>query len=313
MQKYVCAIGGINLDVKGISDSDAKADSNIGKVHFTPGGVARNISENLSRLKVPVYLLGCIGNDANGNLINEQAKQSGINTEHILISPDANTSIYLSISNSSGNLVAAVNDMINAVKLITTEYLQEKTDIIKNSKIIFADTNLSESALQYIVTLAYEYKIPLYIDTVSIEKSNRIKNLTREINYLSPNLNEFNNIFGEFNIDRINFKIENPEYQKYKSIILKRGDKGITLLDIKNKKIKFFPAIQIEATEPNGAGDAFNAGFIYGLMNSYDEYDSIQLGICAAYYTLKSVHSVSEKLTEENLIQLFNRKTQKEF
>jgi len=313
MQKYVCAIGGINLDVKGISDAEAKADSNIGKVHFTPGGVARNISENLARLKVPVYILGCIGDDYNGKLIDEKAKQSGINTEHILKSPDANTSVYLSISNSGGNLVAAVNDMKNAIQLVTVEYLKEKTDVIKNSKIIFADTNLSDAALQYIVTVANEYKIPLFIDTVSIEKSDKIKNITGEINYLSPNLGEFNNLFGEFNIDRINFKIENPEYQKYNSVILKRGEKGIVFIGVKNKKIKLFNAIHLEAIEPNGAGDAFNAGFIYGLMNRYDEYDSIQLGICAAYYTLKSVHSVSDKLTEENLTQLFNRKTQKEF
>ncbi|MBS1492725.1 MAG: carbohydrate kinase family protein [Bacteroidetes bacterium] len=313
MQKYVCAIGGINLDVKGISNAGAKADSNIGKVHFTPGGVARNISENLAKLKVPVYLLGCIGDDANGKLIEEKAKQSGINTEHVLKSPDVNTSVYLSISDSEGNLVAAVNDMTESIKLINLEYLKEKTDVIKNSKIIFADTNLSESSLQYIITIANEYKIPLYIDTVSIEKSNRVKNLTGEIIYLSPNLNEFNNLFGEFNIDRINFKIDNPEYQKYNSIILKRGDKGIVYIDVKNKKIKFFPAFPMEAVEPNGAGDAFNAGFIYGLIKSYEEYDSIQLGICAAYYTLKSVHSVSEKLTEENLTQLFNRKTQNEF
>lgn len=313
MQKYVCAIGGINLDIKGISDSDAKADSNIGKVHFTPGGVARNISENLAKLNVPVYLLGCIGDDSNGKFIDEKTKTSGVNAEHVLKNPDVNTSVYLSVSNNTGNLVTAVNDMTDAIKFITVEYLESKIEIIKNSKIIFADTNLESKALQYIITIANENKIPLYIDTVSIEKSNRVKDITGETNYLSPNLNEFNNLFGEFNIDRINWKIENPEYKKYHSIILKRGDKGIVLINIKNRKIKIFNPIQMDAVEPNGAGDAFNAGFIYGLMNTYDEYDSVQLGICAAYYTLQSIHSVSEKLTEQNLIQLFNRKTSNEF
>lgn len=313
MQKYVCAIGGINLDIKGISDSEAREDSNIGKVHFTPGGVARNISENLARLNVPVYLLGCIGEDSNGKLIEDKIKLSGVNTEHVLKSPDVNTSVYLSVSNNTGNLVTAVNDMTDAIKFITVEYLESKLEIIKNSKIIFADTNIDSKALQYIITIANENKIPVFIDTVSIEKSNHVKDFTGEINYLSPNLNEFNNLFGEFNIDRINWKIENPEYQKFHSVILKRGDKGIVLINIKNKKIKIFNAIQMDAVEPNGAGDAFNAGFIYGLMNSYDEYDSIQFGICAAYYTLQSIHSVSEKLTEQNLIQLFNRKSQKEF
>jgi pseudouridine kinase len=104
MQKYVCAIGGINLDIKGISDSDAKADSNLGKVHFTPGGVARNISENLAKLNVPVYLLGCIGEDANGNLIEDKTKLAGVNTEHVFKNPDVKTSVYLSVSNNTGEL-----------------------------------------------------------------------------------------------------------------------------------------------------------------------------------------------------------------
>jgi pseudouridine kinase len=313
MQKYVCAIGGINLDIKGISDSPAKADSNIGKIHFTAGGVARNISENLARLNVPVYLFGCIGDDSNGNFIDDKTKLSGVNTEHIFKSPHIKTSVYLSISDSDGNLISAVNDMRDSIKSVTADYLETKSEILKNSKIIFADTNLESNALQYIIAFANKNKIPLFIDPVSIEKSNCVKNLTSEINYLSPNLNEFNNLFGEFSIDRINWKIENPEYQKFHSIILKRGDKGIVLINVKNRKIKIFNPIQLEAVEPNGAGDAFNAGFIYGLMNSYDEYDSIQLGISAAYYTLKSVHSVSEKLTEQNLIQLFNKKASNEF
>ena len=153
--------------------------------------------------------------------------------------------------------------MSDSIKFITVDYLESKYEIIKNRKVIFADTNLEIKALQYIVTIANENNIPLYIDTVSIEKSNKVKDLTGIINYLSPNLNEFGNLFGDFNIDRINFKIENHEYQKYNSIILKRGDKGIVFINVNNRKIKIFNAIQMEAVEPNGAGDAFNAGFIY--------------------------------------------------
>lgn len=313
MQKYVCAIGGINLDIKGISGSEARADSNIGKVHTSPGGVARNVAENLSRLKIPVCLLGCIGKDANGQLILKNAEQNGINTEHLLISSEVDTASYLSISDSEGNLVSAVNDMKDSLNMITVEYLKGKAELIKNSKVIFADTNLNKDALQYIVTTANENKIPVYIDTVSIEKSNKLKDLAGEIDFLSPNLNEFNSIFGEFNIDKLSWKLEDAVFQKFKFIILKRGEKGPALINIKKNNVKFIKPIELDVVEPNGAGDAFNAGFIYGLMNNYEEYDSTQLGICSANFSLKSVRSVSEKLTEDNLLQLYKRKTSNEF
>lgn len=313
MQKYVCVIGGINLDIKGISDSEAKADSNIGKVHISPGGVARNVAENLSKLKIPVCLLGCIGNDGNGQIILKNAEQNGINTEHLLISSEVSTASYLSISNSEGSLVSAVNDMKDSLGKITPEYLEGKSELIKNSKVIFADTNLGNEALQYIVTAANENKIPLYIDTVSIDKSAVIKNLSENIDYLSPNIYEYNNLFGEFNVDKITWQLGSPLYKKYKFIILKRGEKGIVLINVKKEKVDFVKSIELEVAEPNGAGDAFNAGFIYGIMNNYNESDSAQLGICASYYTLISTQSVSEKLSEENLIQLYKRKIQNEF
>ncbi len=314
MQKYVCAIGGINLDIKGITDNlSHAADSHIGKIHTAPGGVARNVAENLSRLKIPVYLLGCIGTDGNGKIVSDKTNEAGVNTEHIMTSDKINTAVYLSVSDNEGNLISAVNDMKESLNMITVEYLKEKTKVITNSRIIFADTNLNKESLQYVITTANENKIPLYIDTVSGKKSSVIKDLQGKIDYLSPNLNEFNNIFGEFNIDRINWKLEDAAFQKFRFIILKRGEKAAVLLDIKKNKVKLIKPIELDVVEPNGAGDAFNAGFIYGLMNQYEEYDSTQLGICAAHFALKSIHSVSEKLTEESLLQLFKRKSQNEF
>lgn len=314
MKKYVCAIGGINIDIKGVSNSSvAAADSQKGKVYITPGGVARNFSENLACLNVPITLLGCIGNDENGKLILDKAKLRNINTEHILISEDVRTASYLASSDKEGNLISAVNDMQDSLNKITVDYLKDKVEMIKGAKIIFVDTNLNKDAFEFVVSVANENKIPVFVDTVSIEKSNVIKDLSYTIDYLSPNLNEFNNIFGEFNLDRITWKMDSPMFKNFKLIILKRGDKGVVLINIQQQKLKLFSPMKIEVAEPNGAGDAFNAGFIYGLMNAYEEYDSIQLGICAAYYALISVQSVSEKLTEENLLNLYRRKTQNEF
>lgn len=314
MSKYVCVIGGINLDIKGLSNNIInKPDSYQGKILFTPGGVARNVAENLSKLNVNLSLLGSIGRDSNGKFIIDALDKNFIDASNILISDDVSTASYLSLCDKTGKLVAAVNDMDDSIEKITVEYLQEKIEVIKNSKFIFLDTNLKEEVIEFIIQAANENNIPVFIDTVSIEKSERVKNLNGTLNFLLPNLNEFNNIFGDFDIDRIAWKLDSPAFKKFETIVLKRGEHGIVLIQPAKNLVKVFPPIKLEITEANGAGDSFNAGFIYGLLNNYELYDSIELGICAAYFALKSVHSVSEKLNQENLLQLYRRKIQNEF
>ena len=50
-KEYVVIIGSANIDVAGYSHGSLNyADSNPGKIKFTPGGVGRNISQNLALL-----------------------------------------------------------------------------------------------------------------------------------------------------------------------------------------------------------------------------------------------------------------------
>ncbi|MCZ5545176.1 PfkB family carbohydrate kinase, partial [Escherichia coli] len=47
-KEYIVTIGSANMDVAGYSHASLNyADSNPGKIKFTPGGVGRNIAHNL--------------------------------------------------------------------------------------------------------------------------------------------------------------------------------------------------------------------------------------------------------------------------
>jgi hypothetical protein len=77
---YIVVIGSANMDVAGYShDSLNYADSNPGKIKFTPGGVGRNIAQNLASLNKPVWLLSAVGNDFYGQSLLAQTRQAGYN------------------------------------------------------------------------------------------------------------------------------------------------------------------------------------------------------------------------------------------
>lgn len=65
---YVVIIGSANIDVAGYSHESLNyADSNPGKIKFTPGGVGRNIAQNLALLGNKAWLLSAVGSDFMAN------------------------------------------------------------------------------------------------------------------------------------------------------------------------------------------------------------------------------------------------------
>ncbi len=95
---YVVIIGSANIDVAGYSHESLNyADSNPGKIKFTPGGIGRNIAQNLALLGNKAWLLSAVGSELTGpDPCQTQTNQSGVYVE----SPDCageNTSSYLSL------------------------------------------------------------------------------------------------------------------------------------------------------------------------------------------------------------------------
>lgn len=310
MKDYVIVIGGVSIDIKGIADSESKtSDSHTGKVFITPGGVGRNTAENLSRLGTKVYLLGAVGEDFFGNIILEETGKSKVNTEYVIKSSSVNTSRYICVSNKSGNYYYAVIDMLDSVKAVNLDYLKKHRDLIGNSSMIAADTNLSIEVLNEIVSIANEKNIPVLIDGVSFLKAKSINELKGKIDYISLNSDEFRSVFGKYkNTGDILDMLYRGDFEKFSYIILKKGSSGVNLIKVEEELMLSSKALSTEIMELNGAGDAFNAAFIFAIKKGMTKNEAIRVGNCAAYFTLRTFKSVSDELTQENLLEFFHQK-----
>lgn len=66
------------------------------------------------------------------------------------------------------------------------------------------------------------------------------------------------------------------------TVIIKRGAQGV--IARKGEETVRLPALEVKVVDPTGAGDSFNAGFIYGDINRYDFKTSLAFGsICGAW------------------------------
>ena len=74
-------------------------------------------------------------------------------------------------------------------------------------------------------------------------------------------------------------------------IIVKRGDKGCYVTN--SKESHSVEAFQVKCRDTTGAGDAFNAGFIYGLLEGKDIYDSCIIGNYVASCCVKEIGAIN--------------------
>lgn len=63
----VVVVGGINCDIIGKSfEKIVPSTSNPGSINISPGGVGRNIAQNLCQLGIKTVMLGSVGKDSFG-------------------------------------------------------------------------------------------------------------------------------------------------------------------------------------------------------------------------------------------------------
>ncbi len=298
MNEYICVVGGANIDITGRSYTDLNpADSNPGKTKLSLGGVGRNIAENLSRLGVKVEMITVLGNDSYAREIVESCQALGISLDHTLVLPEERTSSYLSINDPQGEMALAISDM-EIYDKISPHYLEKKLDFINKSKALILDTNISKESLKFLMEKS---QVPIFLDTVSTKKTEKIKDLLGYIYALKPNMLEAEILSG--------IKINNEEdLEKAASIIL---DKGLKMVFIsmgpkgvyyanKDSRGHLFPP-PTEVRNVTGAGDTFMAAVAWAYLMGFDIEKSTKVGMAASSICISSNSTISEDISVYNI------------
>ena len=173
----VCVIGGVNMDIAGTPDASLRTgDSNPGRVSLSPGGVGRNIAENLCRLGRQVFLVSVLGEDAYAAVIREHCRNIGIDLRYCITDPLGRTSTYLCLNERDGDLHAAVADM-SICDQLTPDRLEGLLPVLNGCALVIADANLPEETLAWI---GANVTSPLAADPVSVAKAGRLKPLKKK-------------------------------------------------------------------------------------------------------------------------------------
>ena len=138
-------------------------------------------------------LISAIGKDTYGQMILQNCRQAGIDSQACLVLSDATTSTYLSVLDSNGDMHVAIADMA-IIERLGVDVLKAHEDMLRRAELLVVDVNLSEEALEYLLSNFTDK--PIFVDTVSCAKAHKIKPYLNAIHTLKPNLKEAQQLSG---------------------------------------------------------------------------------------------------------------------
>ena len=294
----VFVIGGVNMDISGTPDAELRpGDSNPGRVVLSPGGVGRNIAENLRRLGRQVSLVSILGGDAYADAIREHCRNLGIDLSHCFTDPLGRTSTYLCLNRRNGDLYAAISDMVICEQL-TPERLEPVLPELNRGSFLIVDANLPEKTLAWI---ADHVTVPIAADPVSAAKACRLRPLLRRLAFLKPNLQETEILTGlslqeAGSLSRLADTLHGLGVSR---VFLSLGAQGVWADD--GKEGALIPCVPGFVVNTTGCGDAFVAAAADACLRGLGTMDCARRGLAAAAICAEDSAAVSPDLSEETI------------
>lgn len=244
--------------------------------HENAGGSAFNTAFELLETDVHPYLLSTTGDDFTGDIINSKLNSLKLDQRFIIRKKTNTGRIYILITPGGKRTMLSSrsqNPIPNDLH-IYDEFIRE-IDWLHISGYLFTQPEQHQLAL-YAMKKARDLAVPVSVDP----GTNTLRDHPREviealglIDYFLPNREEY---------ELLNSLNEHDESHENTKFIVKNGPEGAFIVD--GKELKKIPLEKTcEARNTTGAGDSFNAGFIYAMLTTSDITQSCKKGNEFAY------------------------------
>src|SRR4051794_25693526 len=237
------------------------ATSNPGRMLVKPGGVGRNVAENIARLGSRVSLVAGVGNDPLGRLVLAATRDAGVDMSHVL--PAVATGTYTALLDHDGELVAAVADMRASDDLSAAD-LAPAAAVIAGATVMVLDANLAAATIAEATRLAGS--VPVVVEPVSVPKAIRLRPLLAAgVDWfaLTPNTDELLALTGLADEDEA---VASLHASGVRNVWVRRGRSGSVLYPVDGPAVPL-TALQAPVVDVTGAGDSMLGAFVHGLLS----------------------------------------------
>lgn len=285
MKFDVICFGALNVDrlyrVNRIAGRDE--ESFIIDFKEAPGGSAANTAVGLARLGLKTGFIGKVSANREGKLLLNDFKRQNVDVDGIIVSNEGRSGVAMGYVDTKGDRALYIDPGVNdslELKEIDLKYAG-------NTAFLHLTSFIGEKpfkAQKELVRGLRDVRISFDPGELYARKGLTVLKLMIERSFVMlPSENELKLLTGKKYDEGSKILIK-----KGVSIVaVKLGERGCYVTD--GKESYLVEPYKVKVVDTTGAGDAFCAGFLYGLIKNKDLYECGRLGNFVASHCIEKV------------------------
>jgi len=248
-----------------------------------------------ARLGLQVAFIGVCGDDIFGRFMLDEMQKRNVNIENVIRVPGGSTGLSVILNQETDRAILTHPGMITALRA------EDVTDLLlRQTRHIHVASYFLQIALQSglpnLFQRAKAFGLTTSLDTNydPSEKWVGFDELLSVTNVFLPNEKEAVSLAGEANVDLAVSKLGS----RVEALAVKLG--AIGALGVQGGQMVRVASIPVNVIDTVGAGDSFDAGFLYGYLHDWELEKALRLAcVCGALSTQKAGGTEAQPTLEE--------------
>lgn len=275
-QFEVIGFGALNMDKLYRVNRIATAEEESFVIDFeeASGGSAANTMVGLARLGCKVSFIGKVADDREGKMLLEDFRREGVDTNSIIMTKRGRSGTAMSFVDEKGERALYVDSGVND----TIEFNEISKECTFQTRFLHLTSFVGEKSFQtqkkLVENLPKTVKVSLDIGELYARKGLKaLEPIMNRTFVMMPNAKELQILTKKADHKR---NAEVLLEKGVKIVAVKLGNKGCYVTD--GKASSMVEAFKVKAVDTTGAGDAFCAGFLYGLISGKSLHECGRIG-----------------------------------
>lgn len=266
--------GALNVDkLYKVEELVYDGESLVHSYEETAGGCAANTIVGLARLGLKTGFIGKVARDREGMLLLEDFEKERVDVAGIIIAERGKSGTVLGVVDKQGKRALYIDPGVNdelAFEEINLEYASSARLIHMSS---FVGEKPFMAQIKLVEKLGDDILFTLDPSELYAKKGiEKLRPLLKKCKVFFPNKREIELLTNRNYLSACELLLK----EGVEIIAIKLGEKGCYVASLKERY--HIPSYEVEARDTTGAGDAFAAGFLYGLLKNKDLYQCGKIG-----------------------------------
>lgn len=267
----------------------------VDSASLTIGSSSAIFACGLARLGLKVAFIGVCGKDVFGRFMLDEMQRREVDVSHVIVREDGRTGLSVILNTGVDRAILTHPGLIAALRAadIPESLLRQSRHLHVAS--YFLQTNL-QPGLPSLFRRARELGLTTSLDTNydPTEKWFGFDELLSVTNVFLPNEREAVSLSREVNVDLAAGKLG----PRVDVLAVKLGAMGA--LGVRASQAIRVDSIPVKVVDTVGAGDSFDAGFIYGFLQNWEIERALRLAcVCGALSTQKAGGTEAQPTLDE--------------